>query len=434
MRRFRSAILAGIAAAGLLGLGPGPLPEPMPVSFRLADGARVTGKMTAWDPDGFDGTFGRRPWVELNTDDAWRLYRRVMDRDDASAWVDLGGLLLRMPAGAKLADRAFQRARRLDESVEEAIDAARAAAAEARRLRDAAEKAIESERLSTAHPESEPWRADAWPPLTPDEQVAATNTMRAEAEQILDAAGLALRPVETDFFLFYSDMPRRQTARWAAELDNMYKRLARIFYLPEQENIFWGKAVIFAFNEQDRFRLVEAQAFRHLAPPGIAGLCHCVGPKVFINFYRQPDDLRFAALLVHETVHGFLHRYRTPRRLPTWANEGFAEYLAAVTFANSPVDNGRRRQGLDFIRDGGDVNQVLAMAYADGTWPGRDGVGYSVGYLLVELMIRDRPRRFGDWVNAIKAGKDWRQALAEDFGATRDVLVGRFVQWYTVND
>ena len=49
MRRFRSAILAGIAAAGLLGLGPGPLPEPMPVSFRLADGARVTGKMTAWD-------------------------------------------------------------------------------------------------------------------------------------------------------------------------------------------------------------------------------------------------------------------------------------------------------------------------------------------------------------------------------------------------
>jgi hypothetical protein len=229
-------------------------------------------------------------------------------------------------------------------------------------------------------------------------------------------------------------MPRPESARWAAELDRMYARLARIFDLPEGENLFWGKAVIFVFRDRDRFRIVEAESFGQLVPRWSAGLCHPIGPKVFVNFYRQPTDREFAAILVHETVHGFLHRYRTPRRLPTWANEGFCDWVASVSFDRSPVDEMRRPGALTYLRGGGDIQSILDMSYLDGSWPGPDSVGYAVGYLMVGLMIQDRPHRFGDWVKAVKAGKDWERALAEDFGVPRARLVETFVRYYRVND
>ena len=129
-----------------------------------------------------------------------------------------------------------------------------------------------------------------------------------------------------------------------------------------------------------------------------------------------------------------MHRYRTPRRLPTWANEGFAEYLAAVVFTGSPVDQNHRRQAVDYVRRGGDVQSILELTYADGSWPGPEAIGYGVGYLMVGLMIQDRPNRFGDWVKAIKAGKAWTTALEEDFGVPRDRLVETFIRFYQVND
>jgi hypothetical protein len=61
-------------------------------------------------------------------------------------------------------------------------------------------------------------------------------------------------------------------------------------------------------------------------------------------------------------------------------------------------------------------------------------VGHPVGYLLVDLMIAERPAGFGAWVRAVKGGKPWRQALAEDFGVDAERLAASAAQWYRVND
>jgi hypothetical protein len=123
MTFFRGAILA----VGVL-LATGPLAEPQFVRFLLRDGVEVAGEMTAWDLDGIDGSFGKRSWLDLMPRDLWRLYVAVMDQNDPNQWVDLGQLLLSGPDGERWARRAFQRAMRLDESVEPRIEAARAAA------------------------------------------------------------------------------------------------------------------------------------------------------------------------------------------------------------------------------------------------------------------------------------------------------------------
>ena len=408
------------------------------VRFRMADGVRITGTLTEWDKNGIDGTFGRREWVELDARDVWKLYRKLMNIESASQWAHLGRALLLcsldQPQAAKNAEKAFARTVRLDQSMSEMISAIRIEVDRIKADREALEQAIASEKLDTLSPESVEWKPQPWPEISQTEQNAATLVMRADAAKMLRLVGLDIVPVETEYFLFYSDMPRRESARWARELDHMYARLADIFFLEEGKNIFWGKAVIFVFNHQKRFQLLEAQAFNHLAPESVLGLCHQRGPKVFVNFYRQPDDLAFAAVLVHETVHGFMHRYQTPQRLPVWANEGFADYVASISFRNSPIDGERRKTGVAFIRAGGDVRFILNLSYLDGSWPGEDAIGYPVSYLLVSLMIRERPRNFGRWVQAVKAGKDWKQALADEFGVTDRRLIERFTRYHLVND
>ena len=66
--------------------------------------------------------------------------------------------------------------------------------------------------------------------------------------------------------------------------------------------------------------------------------------------------------------------------------------------------------------------------------PDLDDLTAAVGALLVELMVQQRPQSFGPWVDAVKYGKDWETALAEDYGVSRSTLVDAFVQYYRVND
>ena len=431
-------VLAGLVAAGPARPRAVSPDSTTPVRFRLADGVRIAGDMTGWDDEGLDGSFGRRRWVDLMVEEAWTLRRRVMDRDSAEQWVALGRLMLRMDDGrnkaAGRAEQAFRVAIRLDETAAEAIEEARATVAEEKRRQAEQEAQQQVGLLRTRTPEAGPWKADPWPELTAEQRHAAAGEMKADAEAILSRAGLEIAPIETDHFLFYSDMPRPEGAKWTLRLEDLQRRLLAMYGCDDKADIFWGKAVVLAFGDQDRFQLVEADAFEQLVPSWMTGLCHFDGPKVFVNCHRPADDQAYAATLLRETVHGFMHRYKTAARLPAWANEGFADHVAATLLDKSPFYERRRRAALQFVRNGGNVNAVLDLTYDHDSWLRPDSLGCCVGQLVIELMIRDNPRGFVKWVNAVKAGKDWQEAMKEDFGTSRRQLADTFTRYYMVND
>jgi hypothetical protein len=121
-------------------------------------------------------------------------------------------------------------------------------------------------------------------------------------------------------------------------------------------------------------------------------------------------------------------------RLPDWADDGLSEWVARACVPRCGIDAARRPQGLAFFRQGGDATRVMAMDAASGTWPGDAEVGRAVGYLLVDLMLAEQPAGFASWVRAVKGGKPWPQALAEDFGADPVRLAAGAAAWYRTND
>ena len=425
MTFFRGAILA----AGVL-LAAEPLAEPQFVRFELTGGAKIVGEMTAWDLEGFEGTFGRRSWSELVTRDVWRLYVAVMQQNDACQWVDLGGLLLAIPDGGSWAQRAFRRAVHLDQSTASRIEAVRAEALQAQARRDDLDRTAEEHRLHTRTPEARDWPAEAWPPMGPDERVAALAQMKSDGTQILRQGGLQMAPLETDHFLVYADLPSIEVARLANRLESVYEIMDELFGADVTGNRFWGKAVVLYFTDSDRFRLVEAESFNQLVDRDVLGICQPVGAKVFINLTGDVASDAFRASLARAVAHGFMHRFRSPKRLPVWANQGLAEYVASRAAPGAADAERRRGEALVYIRNGGDLAAVFGAGWSD-AWP---PAGTAVGGLMTALMINQQPERFRRWVIAVKQGTDWTKALTDSYGVPFPRLLETFTQYHRVNN
>jgi tetratricopeptide (TPR) repeat protein len=405
---------------------------PRAVSFRLADGVRIGGELTSWSAAGCDGSFGGRRWADIMPGDFEKVVIRVMDADRPEHWVTFGAALLRLGRDEK-AERAFERAVQIDPEASTLIEKSRAEIAAVREQERARQAAIEAEKLSTRTPEARDWPAAPWPALTPAEQQQAVLAVRAEAERMLTDAGAAPAPIDAVHFIVYSDLDRRDAAILARRLDLMHQRLAALLGLTPGDRLPYGKVAVFIFRDQDHFRLIETQAFDHLPSRDVIAVAHPVGPMVLLNAWRAPGDGAFDAALLHHAVHALMHRHLTPRRLPAWANCGLADFLTATALDDSIVDDRMRPLALQFVRGGGNVNAVLGEGYLGDWWPGPDRLGPAVGHLVVELMTRSNHRGFVSWLNAVKLGKDWEQALQEDFGLSRADLVRLFVQYYRVN-
>ena len=420
------------------------LAKPEQVRAKLRDGSRVRAKVTAFDSEGFDGEgtvepekksdakpapFTRAKWLDVAPAELEALLGKILDEKQADDLVLKGELLLAIGESAP-AEKAWTRAARLDPAMKPRIAKARTDAAARAAEAEAAERAGKHKAMCDGIPNH---GARPWPLLDAKAQDEALAEMKRRAEQICRDANMRPAVVETRYFVLYGAVNEASMRECARSLDAMYEAVLELFGIPAGLNLFWGKAVVLLTPTEETFRLVEAAGFKTMTPKGVVGLCHQVGPAVFVNMFWSNDQDRFDSTLIHETVHGIVHRYYSDVRLPDWANEGLSEYIAMVSFKTSPVKKDRMPQALSYIRSGRSVADVMRLNYRDGSWPGPDAIGYAVGYAVVKLMIRQQPEAFGRWIRAVKGGKPWEDALREDFGHPVEAFAPTVEQWYRTN-
>ncbi|HXE55660.1 MAG TPA: hypothetical protein VN541_21730 [Tepidisphaeraceae bacterium] len=262
--------------------------------------------------------------------------------------------------------------------------------------------------------------AEPWPKLSAQQQAEAISQLKDFANQTQSTLKRPLNAFETKYFLFCSDLKPQEAQNWAGLLDRMYVKLAEMFAVPKGENIWRGKALIFVFSRADDYRRYEKEMM-HTDPTGTAGMCHASSNGIVrIAFYRQKDALNFAHVLVHESVHGFLHRYRTPVNIPSWANEGLAETIATDLVPQS----GRRNEVITQAREnmrqhGGDLGEFFTTDHIEG-WQ------YPVAETLCTFMIQNGKRNYVNFINGIKDGLSWRDSLDEKYQAPVERLVRVF--------
>ena len=439
--RFFANVIAVVLALGLAGAARAErveLAKPVQVSTVKADKKPLDGRLVAYDDEGFDLVRGkdktlRVKWSELAAPGVYNVRSAIVGpKASGGDWVEVGRVMLKVEGGEPFAERAFARALRLDPKLREKIEEAKQSVATEGPKGEAPPSEEASAPVADTTVAAGPQmvgkvQSGAWPPLTEEQRADRVKELKKFAEDASKKLDKPLALQETKYFLFYSDLPAAEARNWSGLLDRMYARLAELFAVQREArppgtgkgdyvNVWSGKSLVFVFQSADDYRRFQVSV--HKTDPGeSAGMCHCYGDgQVHIAFYRQQDQLTFAHVLVHESVHGFVHRFRTPVNVPSWANEGLAEVIAAELVPQ----NGRSKQRELLARAGlqarGDVGGMFDAKHID-SWQ------YPVAETLCAYMIRQDKGKYVDFITGIKDGLTWEQSLEQRYKAPRERLV-----------
>ena len=418
------------------------LEKPVQVSTIKADKSPVEGKLVAYDDDGFELARGAGKtvtvkWSEMGPPGVFNILSTLVGpKAGGEDWVEVGRTMLRVEGGEPFADKAFDRALKVDPKLKEQVETAWQEKPEA----EAGEAASAGGGAGEAAPAGAgagtaggpqmigAAKAGAWPPLTEEQRAKKVEELKSFAAEAGKKLNKELLLRETKYFLFYSDLPVNEAQNWAGLLDRMYARLAELFAVPREAkspgagrgdyaNVWYGKALVFVFQNPDDYRRFQQVVHKTDAGPS-AGMCHCFGDgRVHIAFYRQKEELTFAHVLVHESVHGFIHRFRTPAHVPSWANEGLAEVIASELVPRKGRAAERQLIAKQQLQSrGDDLGGLFTARHIEG-WQ------YPVAETMCSYMIQQNKRRYVDFIVGMKEGLTWEQSLEQRYKAPRDRLV-----------
>ena len=226
---------------------------------------------------------------------------------------------------------------------------------------------------------------------------------------------------ETEFFLFLTDMPEEQISGYIANLDAMYHQLCIAFGVVPGKNIWKGKCPIIAFQDTESFRRFEVTLMKNTDPVGAQGLHHgWEDGRVVISVARGYDPAFFATVLVHETAHGFLHRFRSNVHIVPWLNEGIADWIAGVAVPASNVVGRRQSDGIAFMRSRGSMdgffNEGKSFNQTD----------YGIASSLTQFMLQSDPDLYRAFLTAIKEGYSIEDSIRLVYDCTPMDLVRGF--------
>jgi cytochrome c553 len=427
-------IVVGLAGPACLAGEPVKLDKPVRVAVTKADKTRAVGRITAYDDDGFqitDDRSGRQSvqWADLPPKTAMEVFGLLLPKGTGDDWIRAGSILARLPDGKAYADRAYDRALRLDPKLKEKVAAARqqsnqvqaAAKAAGTSAHASAGVGKDGHELPVAATQPKVESEFRWPKLTDEEQAEAIRELKAFADGTRKGKAGGLRLLETKFFLFYTDLPATEAENWAGLLDRMYARLAELFAVEKDVNVWRGKALVFVFSKADDYRQFQLES-HHTDPGNSAGMCHERSDGfVHIAFYRQPKDLDFAHVLVHESVHGFIHRYRGPVHIPSWANEGLAEVIATELVPQPSEANRRRIEARELLQLRGAGDRFFTSRQID-AWQ------YPVAEQFCSFMIQANKRGYVNFINGLKDGLSVDDAFEQKYGAPKDRVMAAYIE------
>jgi thiol-disulfide isomerase/thioredoxin len=297
---------------------------------------------------------------------------------------------------------------------------------------------------------SRPKSIHTWPELTTAQQEAALKEQRAFLGEIRGKVpGRGMQSYETERFLFYSDLPANLiNSLYLPYLDQMYAQLCGAFGLDATKNIWKGKATIVAYSSEDDFAKFE-HAFYGDVPSDIhaQGLAHCHGDGVVrISCFAGRDPSYFAGLLVHETTHGFEWRYRSGDPVPSWLNEGAAEWCANRVVATDKAILHKVERAVRQMQQTHSLGGDFFTATHISEW--QYGAAASITDFLVNYdpaaraakssarASRAKPKTlpYRKLIDGIKDGLPWESALQEAYGLSPEQLAQAYGQWIGIPD
>jgi antitoxin (DNA-binding transcriptional repressor) of toxin-antitoxin stability system len=263
---------------------------------------------------------------------------------------------------------------------------------------------------------------EPWPPLSAEEHAAHVTELEAFVAEVRKEFP-ALAVSQTHEFLVATDIPAAQMAPFTAKLDAMHDFLCDLYGIPRGEPVWKGKCLVIAFLREEDFVAFEPR-FMKVETGGAHGLCHQRSDgRVVMACHRGNDASAFAHMLVHETSHGFNHRWMSPEHLPNWLNEGIAEWVGTQVVPHCRQVPMKEARAAEFMKAGGGVGENF---FATGPDHHINAVQYGIASSLVKFMVARDRKKFAAFVRGIKEGMSVDESLKASFDASLADVVAAY--------
>jgi hypothetical protein len=160
--------------------------------------------------------------------------------------------------------------------------------------------------------------------------------------------------------------------------------------------------------------------------PSAQGICHGdTAGRVIISIWKGNHEAFFAKVLVHETAHGFVHRYKSSVFIPSWVNEGIADWVAAAVVQADKSAQQRQRDAALRVRQTGSLGGNF---FDEGQ--NIQGWQYGVASSLVDMMLKldtSKTRtKYKEFFDLMKEGHKPEEALQKTYGANFEQLTAHY--------
>lgn len=263
--------------------------------------------------------------------------------------------------------------------------------------------------------------------LWPDVTAIGQERGLAEQKELLRKVSekfstLNMRLYETEYFQFLTDLPPQWVEMYISCLDAMHDQMCNAYGIKNKGRVWLGKLPVIAFADSMSFEECERTFFENPVDGRVfQGLAHKSSTgEVAVTCHCGKDPYYFAAVLVHETMHGFNHRYKSAVVLPSWLDEGIAEWTAMTIVKKDKAVLRKVQVGLTRAKQLGNLGGNF---FTNGKI---EGWQYGVATGMVNFMLKSDAESFRKMLDAIKQGIPWQKALKDAYGVTPAELTEAF--------
>ncbi|MBI5725761.1 MAG: hypothetical protein HZA50_17510 [Planctomycetes bacterium] len=227
-----------------------------------------------------------------------------------------------------------------------------------------------------------------------------------------------LHLIETQHFLIYSAWEKNQDKGMSEAIENMYRVLCQQFVVDAKDQYWAGKLPIFVMATKEQFTTFTNEIDK-VKRPDSAGYCGATSKGFAYIVTSQVKDINFFyELVIHESTHAFLNRYKTNVLIVTWINEGIADYMAATLVPNSIAHNRYIDAARMAIAEKKDVQFVFREV--------KGAFAYGIAQSLIRYLIQRDGKAFLKFIKLMKEGKTDDEALKEAYKLTKEQLVAEW--------
>lgn len=227
---------------------------------------------------------------------------------------------------------------------------------------------------------------------------------------------IPFRLVETDHYMIYTCLGTEKDADLMVFCERMYKALCDQFGVLPEQNIYAGKCPIYLLGNARQAQVFEEDVVERTYDENLGGYCFTEGNFSYIAITTISSKNFFIETLIHESTHSFVGRYLTDSGIPTWVEEGIAEFMASKLVPQSiPSVAGRRCIKAERTAAYSDIDVEFIFTNFGDEDIVQANFEYGVAQSLVRFLISRDRKAFIKFFTLLKEDKEQEDALKETY-------------------